>query len=96
MFPLLSKLPTLRSRRNPTAAAVIGCLFGALGLAIYFRSLLDFFAAMAGYVAIAVVHGAPVTGWVVGAALAGAYGLCRAIDSNDRLTATDAAIRVGR
>jgi hypothetical protein len=87
MFPLLSKFPVLSRKLSPSASCGIGFLFGAIGLAIYFRSVLDLFAPLVFYVALVLLHPNPVAGWLAGALLAGAYGFLRAIDSNERLAA---------
>jgi hypothetical protein len=38
---VLSALPPLRRRKNPSLALVIGLVAGGLGLSIYFRSFID-------------------------------------------------------
>jgi hypothetical protein len=87
MFPLLSKFPVLSRKLSPSAACGIGFLFGAIGLSIYFRSLLDLFAPLVFCVTLVLFHADPAVGWLAGALLSGAYGFFRAIDSNDRLAA---------
>ena len=37
-----SWLPPLRKERSPAKAAIIGLLFGGLGLGLYFKSVVDF------------------------------------------------------
>jgi hypothetical protein len=87
MFPLLGKLPVLTAKKSPVGALLIGCVFGCIGLAIYFRSLIDFVAPLVFVFLGAMLHNLTGYGWVIGALLAGAYGFCRALESNDRLSA---------
>lgn len=79
---LLSKLPVLRKNKNASVAAILGFLFGGVGLGLYCWSLLDF----AICVLVAIIAGALLhTGGVlVGAAFAGIYGALRVLDSNKR------------
>jgi len=83
-FPLVSKLPPLKRRTNPVVAALVGFMFGSIGLGIYFRSVLDFVAPLVVIVMLVVTNQATGAGWLVGALITGAYGFCRTLDSNDR------------
>jgi hypothetical protein len=77
--------------RSPVWASVIGALFGGIGLAIYFRSILDFivpFAIMVAVVAAvtALDLGTPI-GWLTVVLLWARYGYFRASRSNALLEA---------
>lgn len=80
------KVPPVARRTNPNMAAVIGLVFGGIGLGIYFRNVLDTLVP----VAIAVILGLMIgdVGVVGGIVLAGMYGYMRSLESNDRLTAS--------
>lgn len=43
MESLMRLLPPLRTRKNPTIAAIVGFVFGGIGIAIYCASLPDVF-----------------------------------------------------
>ena len=84
-----SNFPTLR-HTNPQLAAAVGFLFGGIGLAIYFRSFVDFvapiaIAIIASLVVIKLVGADVQLGWLAGAIIASLYGLSRSQDSNRRL-----------
>jgi hypothetical protein len=87
--------PPLR-RTNPQLAAAIGFLFGGIGLAIYFRSFVDFvvpigIAIIAQLVVTKLVGADVVLGWLAGAIIASIYGLSRSVDSNNRLEQQEAS-----
>jgi hypothetical protein len=84
------KLPTFKKEKSPGLAAVIGCLFGAIGLAIYFRSFIDFLFPVAVTIGLTVTTSASI-GWFGGVILAGVYGFYRAQSSNERLATPHAA-----
>jgi hypothetical protein len=86
---LLKHMRTLDRDTNPILAAGIGLLAGGLGLAIYFRSVADFFAPMALFL-LAIVLNSSLAGAGVygGIALAAVYGYLRANDSNERRAAS--------
>ncbi len=80
---ILSKLPTLSKPKSPAVAAILGFLFGGVGLGLYFWSLLDFAICILVVVILAAVLHTPST-VLIGAAFAGIYGALRALDSNKR------------
>jgi hypothetical protein len=76
-------MPPLKRERNPMAAAVLGFLFGGIGLAIYLRSWVDAGLAVASIIALdlAVSMGLGIEVLAVLLAL-GQYGYVRAEASN--------------
>jgi hypothetical protein len=76
-------MPTLESKKSPVAAFFIGCLFGAIGIGIYFKSFLDFLVPFV-ILIIAIIIGAGIGG-VPGWLFAGFWGMMRSLDSNHRL-----------
>jgi hypothetical protein len=92
---VLKKLPPLAKPKSPGLAALIGFLTGGIGLAIYFRSLLDLLPVE--LVGTVVVIGALITGVepvhalnvaaIAAAIVGGSYGFWRAQSSNRRLAA---------
>jgi len=87
---VLRALPVLKKTKNPTTALVIGFLFGGIGLAIYFRKVIDFFIPVFAIIVLEIFHaqlrgqgGLYVLG---GAVVAAAYGYMRATSSNQALT----------
>lgn len=85
----LRALPVLKKTKNPTAALVIGFLFGGIGLAIYFRKVIDFFIPVFAVIVLEVFH-AQLRGQgelyvLAGAVVAAAYGYLRATSSNQAL-----------
>jgi hypothetical protein len=76
------KLPPLDKKKNPAIAFVLGCLFGGIGIGLYFWSFLDFL------VPVVVLVVATIAGFGIGAIpgwlFAGFWGMMRAIDSNHR------------
>jgi hypothetical protein len=84
-------LPPPRKQRSPAAAAIVGFLFGGIGLGLYFRSVVDFvipvlfsLASVAVSLAVgdATISGKP--GFLVGALIAARWGYCRAHHKNAR------------
>jgi hypothetical protein len=91
----LGKLPVLKVERKPGTAAIIGLVFGSVGLGIYFRSFLDFLIPsvigfMIGFVT--AVAGVAVLGLLAGVVFSTCYGYYRAQESNERRAATDGAL----
>jgi hypothetical protein len=88
-------LPPLAKPKRPGLAAVIGVLFGGVGLAIYFRSLRDLLPLEV--VSILVIAGSAIAGVppldvlrvvaMPAAIFGGSYGYWRAYSSNRRRTA---------
>jgi hypothetical protein len=74
---LMRKLPPVPGR-NAGLASVLGFLFGGIGLAIYFRNVVDLFFPMAIAVLGTVLIGAD-AGWLAGALVAALYGYYRVI-----------------
>jgi hypothetical protein len=76
-----SWLPPPRKQRSPAAAAVVGFLFGGIGLGLYFRSVLDFvipvLCALAS-VAIGAAAAYGSLGYLAGALIAARWGYYRA------------------
>jgi len=88
LMDLLKSLPALKKSKNPTLAAIIGFLFGGIGLGIFFLSFTDFVLPILVVIILAAVLKA--AGWIVGAAFAGLYGFVRASESNRRLAEPEA------
>jgi hypothetical protein len=90
LFGLVGRLPTLRKRKNPGLAGLIGLIAGGIGLGLYFWSWTDVFIP----IVLAVLAGAAVQGFAhtdaveAGAIVAGLYGIVRACASNAALTKT--------
>jgi predicted permease len=80
---LMARLPVLKGKKNPSLACIIGFLAGALGLAIYFRSIIDLFFLLAVSITLSTMFG--FYGYFGGAVLAALYGYFRAQESNQRL-----------
>ena len=80
-----ANMPSLKKRKSPGLAAVLGFLFGGIGLGIYFVSFIDFIIP----VAIVVLAGAVMKagGVFAGAVIAAFWGYFRALDSNKKLEA---------
>jgi len=68
--------PPPANRRSPGIASVIGFLFGGIGLAIYFKNVVDLFFPVAVAIVAAVSLGEG--GWLIGAIVAALYGFYRA------------------
>lgn len=81
-------VPPLSRRRNPTVALIVGFLFGGVGLAIYFRSLLDGILAVTVFVVSTSQFAA--SGSLATCAIIGIWGYLRAHSSNARLDAAEA------
>ena len=72
---MMRKLPPV-SEKSPGLACVLGFLFGGIGLAIYFRNVVDLIFPVAIAVLATVLIGAD-AGWFAGALLAALYGYYR-------------------
>lgn len=79
----LNNLPALKQRKNSSVAAVIGFLFGGLGLGIYFMCAVDFLIPI--FIAIIMTIVLPGVGYLGGAVIAGLWGYFRAENSNGKL-----------
>lgn len=73
----------LPKEKKPHIAAIMGLLLGALGVALYFRSLKDFFVCLIVFVALTVII--PGLGAFPGWLFASIYGYFRAETSNKKL-----------
>lgn len=82
-------LPPTHKERNPVTAAIIGFLFGGIGLGLYFKSVIDFLIPVGFAVATAVVAAAASApsgaGFLGGCMIAARWGYYRARQSNARL-----------
>lgn len=78
----LEKMPPLKDEKNPFVAAIMAFLFGPLGSAIYFASLLDFFIGLGMIILLTIcIPGIGIfPGWLFNAGFA----FMRAIASNER------------
>lgn len=87
VWTFMYKLRPLGRRTRPWLAAVIGFVFGGVGLSIYFRTLIDvgILLALVILVFLAQLVLGVVGFWWVGAAIASLYGFTRAESSNRRL-----------
>jgi hypothetical protein len=89
---LIGWLPVLPQKRDPKTAAAIGFLFGGIGLAIYFRSVVDaIIPIVVSFVCVMVIPDIAGLDWLAGATIASAYGRQRVQDSNARLLAPQTA-----
>jgi hypothetical protein len=91
-MPGIEHIPTLSRDRSPTVALIVGFLFGAIGLGIYFRSFLDFVVSLAVCVLAASQIGA--SGLLVSGLIIGVWGYLRAHNSNGRRRAAAEAATV--
>ena len=87
---LFHVLAPLGGRKNPQIAAVLGFLFGGIGLGIYFLSFVDFLIPLGITIVLAVVLPGLVdidTGLAIlfGSIVAALWGYLRVVDSNSRL-----------
>ena len=87
MFDLLERVSEnakpLGRVTNPGAAAVIGFLFGGIGLALYFRTAADTVL----LIVVALIVGVELStaSWFIGAAVVSVYGYLRSTKSNAQL-----------
>jgi hypothetical protein len=80
----IAEMSPLKQRKSPMAAFLLGFFFGALGVAIYFKSWKDFFVCIGLFLAFALI--APWgPGEFVGMLFAAIYGSWRAHSSNQAL-----------
>jgi hypothetical protein len=82
---LFSKLPALRKDKSPGMAAVLGFLFGGVGLGLYLWSFIDFLFPVVIVIAVSVAASslASHSGYLIGAVIAGFYGYFRVQASNE-------------
>jgi hypothetical protein len=72
---MMMRLPPVRGK-NAAVACFIGFMFGGIGLAVYFRNVVDLVFPVAVAIAASLVIGLNV-GWLAGALLAALYGYFR-------------------
>lgn len=79
----IKQLTPLHEPKSPAVAFVAGLVFGALGVAIYFKSVKDFFVCMGLFLVASVML--PGVGSILGWFFAPIYGAWRAHTSNENL-----------
>ncbi|HEX3019703.1 MAG TPA: hypothetical protein VHP36_05355 [Chitinispirillaceae bacterium] len=80
---MFEKLPVLNDRKDPTLSAILGLLFGGIGLGIYFRSFIDFLLPiLITMVFVAIFED---VGFLGGVLFASIYGYFRALTSNQKM-----------
>lgn len=79
----IHSLSPLKNKKNPVIAAVLGVLFGAIGIGIYFRSWKDFFICMGLFIGLIILI--PGLGALPGWLFSAIYGAYRAHTSNENL-----------
>ena len=75
---MIAKLDPLPEKKNPLLAAVLGFLFGPIGVGIYFRSWMDGLVCMGVFLFLAMTGILAIPGWW----FAAGYGVVRAVNSN--------------
>ena len=85
---VMNPLPSARSSKNPWPAFVLGFLLSGVALGVYFRSYIDLIVPTAIWVVLIATPGD--AGFWIGAIIGGVWGLLRAVNSNERLTAAGA------
>jgi hypothetical protein len=83
-------IPPISRRTRPNLATAIGLVAGGIGLAIYFRTIIDLVVPVAVAIAIQLIvvkeMGSDVQlGWLAGAIIAALYGFLRSQTSNTRI-----------
>lgn len=78
---VVKHMTPLAERKNPALAFVLGLLFGALGVALYFKSAKDFFVCLGMLILLTIII--PGLGAVPGWLFAPVYGAWRAHTSNE-------------
>jgi hypothetical protein len=87
---LMNSLEPLGSKKNAQLACLIGLLAGGIGLAIYFKSIVDLVVPTLFAILLGLVLQDPGSGWFVGAIVSGAYGYFRVASSNKALSRSSA------
>lgn len=87
IFAVLDKLPPLKKEKNPNLAAIIGFLFGGIGLLIYGFSFIDMLIGISITILVWLSFQGidPLLGYFGGMIVAGLYGYFRALSSNRNL-----------
>lgn len=75
---VFKKLPSVRNK-DANLAAIIGFLFGGVGLSIYFRSIMELFLPL--FISIVAMSFVGETGWLSGALFASIWGYFRVVCS---------------
>jgi hypothetical protein len=83
---VMNPLPPARTRKKAWLAFVLGFLFSGIALGIYFRNWVDFVVPTVIWLALIATPGD--TGFWGGAVIGGLWGLLRAINTNERLSAS--------
>lgn len=78
---VIKNLPPLPESKNPAVAFVAGLIFGALGVAVYFKSAKDFVICFGLFIVASIML--PGLGSILGWFFAPCYGAYRAISSNE-------------
>jgi hypothetical protein len=83
-------LPPVGRKTRPNLASAIGFLFGGLGLAIYFRTVIDLFLPVAFAIVAQLIVWKELgagfeLGWLTGAVIAALYAFFRAQNPNSRV-----------
>ena len=86
---VLDKLPPLQRKTNANLACLVGLLAGGIGLALYFRTIVDFVIPIT--IALVTVVAFADAGVIGGAIIAAMYGFARSHNSNERLAVRTAA-----
>ena len=91
IFKLLDKLPPLHGTKSAGVAAVLGFVFGGIGLGIYLRSFVDFLFPIALVITASVLSTGfaqldPQIGVLAGSIVASLWGYFRVENSNLRLS----------
>jgi hypothetical protein len=71
---MMMRLPSVRGK-SAAVACIVGFIFGGIGLAVYFRNVVDLFFPVAVALGASLVIGN--AGWLAGAVLAALYGYFR-------------------
>jgi hypothetical protein len=84
---VLEILPPLKEKKDANVAAIVGFLFGGIGLAIYLRSVADLFVAiLVCLVVLSLCTAVGELGMLGIPVLAAVYGIVRVQDSNRRIS----------
>jgi hypothetical protein len=83
---VMNPLPLARTRKKAWLAFVLGFLLSGLALGIYFRNWVDLVVPTVIWLALIATPGD--TGFWAGAVIGGLWGLLRAINTNERLSAS--------
>jgi hypothetical protein len=89
---ILGRLPALEGAKNPNIAAVVGFLFGGIGLGVYFSSFIDTILPVGltiAFLTVSAQFGVDLnSAFMFCSAIAAVYGYFRALTSNERLGST--------